>query len=92
MRGQMVCPPHQQGLSAFVIKDDWRQPVSVIEPIYSSSKGRRAGVSREDLATALQTVYSGKSVGVYRDGDDLVPIISRAPERVRVCCRAVAVC
>ena len=68
---------------ALSIKDDWRQPVSVIEPIYSPSKGRRAGVSREDLANALLTVYSGKSVGVYREGDDLVPIVSRAPDRER---------
>jgi len=64
--------------------DDWRQPVSVIEPIYSASKARRAGVSREDLANALLTTYSGKSVGVYREGDDLLPIISRAPENERV--------
>ncbi|MEM8814402.1 MAG: efflux RND transporter permease subunit [Pseudomonadota bacterium] len=68
---------------AMSIKDDWRQPVAVIEPIYSSSKARRAGVSREDLANALQTVYSGRAVGVYREGDDLLPIIARAPERER---------
>ena len=65
------------------IKDDWRQPVSIIEPIYSPAKGRRAGVSREDLATALRTVYAGNSVGVYREGDDLIPIISRAPASER---------
>ena len=69
---------------ALSIKDDWRQPVSVIEPVYSATKGRRAGVSREDLATALQTNFSGKSVGVYREGDDLLPIISRAPANERV--------
>ena len=68
---------------ALSIKDNWRQPVSVIEPIYSASKGRRAGISREDLANALQTVYSGRTVGVYREGDELIPIISRAPERER---------
>jgi len=68
---------------ALSIKDDWRQPVNVIEPVYSPSKGRRAGVSREDLANALETVYSGKSVGVYREGDDLLPIIARSPERER---------
>ena len=68
---------------AISIKDDWRQPVAIIEPIYSPSKGRRAGVSREDLANALETVYSGRTVGVYREGDDLLPIISRAPERER---------
>lgn len=68
---------------AISIKDDWRQPVSVIEPIYSMAKGRRAGVSREDLARALRTVYSGSTVGVYREGDDLIPIIARAPKHER---------
>ena len=69
---------------ALSIKDDWRQPVSVIEPIYSESKARQAGVSREDLANALLTTYSGRNVGVYREGDDLLPIISRAPENERM--------
>ena len=68
---------------ALSIKDDWRQPVKIVQPIYSATKGRRAGVSREDLATALRTVYSGSTVGVYREGDDLIPIISRAPENER---------
>ncbi|CAK9039482.1 Nodulation protein NolG [Durusdinium trenchii] len=69
---------------ALSIKDDWRQPVSVIEPIYSESKGRQLGVSREDFANALQTNFSGRNVGVYREGDKLIPIISRAPEDERV--------
>ncbi len=66
------------------IKDNWRQPVSVIEPIYSETKARRAGVSREDLATALQTNFSGQQVGQYREADDLIPIISRAPVTERM--------
>ena len=68
---------------ALSIKDDWRQPVAVIEPVYSATKARRAGITREDLANALQTVYTGKTVGVYREGDEIIPIISRAPERER---------
>lgn len=68
---------------ALSIKDDWRQPVSVIEPIYSEIAGRRAGVSREDLALTMQSVFSGRSVGAYREGDDLIPIISRAPVNER---------
>ncbi len=68
---------------ALSIKDDWRQPVSVIEPIYSESKGRRLGISREDFANALRTNFSGRNVGVYREGDTLIPIISRAPETER---------
>ncbi|MCG8527954.1 MAG: efflux RND transporter permease subunit [Opitutales bacterium] len=68
---------------ALSIKDSWRQQVSVIEPIYSETKGRRSGVSREDLANSLQTNFSGTTVGVYREGDDLIPIISRSPESER---------
>ena len=62
------------------IKDDWRQQVSVIVPEYSQSRGRRLDVSREDLATALQTNFSGRTVGVYREADRLIPIVTRAPE------------
>ncbi len=65
------------------IKDDWRRPISAIEPIYSESKGQRVGVSREDLADALNTNFTGKNVGVFREGDDLIPIIARAPENER---------
>lgn len=68
---------------ALSIKDDWRQVVSVIEPIYNEQNGRSAGISREDLAQALQTNFSGKTVGVYREGDDLIPIIARAPASER---------
>ena len=69
---------------AISIKDDWRQQVSVIDPVYSSNKGRRLGISREDLSTALLTNYSGRSVGVYREEDTLIPIIARAPESERL--------
>ncbi len=69
---------------AISIKDDWRQQVSSIEPIYSHVKGQRAGISRTDLANAIATNFSGNNVGVYREGDDLIPIVSRAPLNERV--------
>jgi multidrug efflux pump subunit AcrB len=69
---------------AISIKDDWRQPVSIIEPVYSSNKGRRLGISRQDLSTSLLTNFSGRNVGVYREGDTLIPIIARAPESERL--------
>ncbi|WP_371194989.1 efflux RND transporter permease subunit [Glaciecola sp. SC05] len=64
---------------AIAVKDDWRQPVSIIEPVYSSNRGRRLGISKEDFSKALLTNYSGKQVGVYREGVDLIPIVARAP-------------
>lgn len=64
---------------AMLIKDDWREQIPFVEPLYSSNKGERAGISRQDLANALEENFSGVQRGVYREGDDLIPIISRAP-------------
>ncbi len=69
---------------AISIKDDWRQQESSIESVYSDVKGQRAGVSRTDLANAIATNFSGTRVGVYREGDDLIPILTRAPLNERV--------
>lgn len=73
---------HEDG-GAIAIKDDWRQPVPMIEPVYDEAKGRLAGVSRSDVGQALARNYTGQSVGVYRENDDLVPIVLRAPEAER---------
>lgn len=73
---------HADG-GAIAIKDNWRQPVPAIEPIYSEVKGRRAGISRSDVGDALARNYSGQQVGVYREREDLIPIVSRAPEAER---------
>ncbi len=66
------------------VKTNWRQEVPVIAPQYDSERGRRVGVSREDLANALETNFSGSTIGVYREGEDLIPIIARAPESERI--------
>jgi multidrug efflux pump subunit AcrB len=64
---------------ALSVKDDWREPVSVIQPLYSDSKARQAGVSREDLSEAIASFYNGKKIGTFKEGTDLIPIISRLP-------------
>jgi len=68
---------------AISIKNDWRQQVAVVEPNYSEAVGRRVGISREALANALNANFSGRQVGVYREGRDLIPIVARAPESER---------
>lgn len=65
------------------LRTDWRQPVHVLRPIFSESKARQAGVSRNNLHQALQWTYGGSRVGIYREGDDLIPIVSRPPEDER---------
>jgi len=66
--------------AAILVKDDWREQVPVIHPLYSETRARRLGVSREDVAEALQGTFAGRPIGVFREGDDLIPIIARSPE------------
>ncbi|TXR51346.1 efflux RND transporter permease subunit [Reinekea thalattae] len=56
------------------IRDDWRQPVKVLQPIFDVEKGAELGISKNDFETALLTFSEGQTVGVYRDGTDLLPI------------------
>ncbi len=69
---------------AILIKDDWRRQVPFLQPIYSQNKGERVGITRKDLAEALEENFTGRQRGVYREGDDLIPIISRSPEQDRL--------
>lgn len=65
------------------IRDDWRQPVKVIRPIFNEQVGRQLGITRTELTSALQQSSTGSNVGVYRDGNRLLDIILRAPENER---------
>jgi multidrug efflux pump subunit AcrB len=64
--------------------DDWRPPVKKIVPLFDEVKAKQAGVSRTMLAQALESAVSGIQVGLYREGDDLLPIIGRLPEAERL--------
>ncbi|GAA5315024.1 MAG: efflux RND transporter permease subunit VmeI [Candidatus Pelagadaptatus aseana] len=65
------------------IKDNWRQRVKVVRPVYEEYKAQFAGVDRADLNEALESNFNGTLVGVFRESDDLIPIYSRAPEAER---------
>ncbi|MDP5032303.1 efflux RND transporter permease subunit [Paraglaciecola sp.] len=64
---------------ALNIRDDWRQKTSVIRPQFNEASARRVGVSKADLDDLLLTSFSGKTIGVYRDGVNLLPIVTRPP-------------
>jgi multidrug efflux pump subunit AcrB len=64
--------------------DDWRPPVKKIVPVFDEVKAKQAGVTRTMLAQALESAVSGITVGLYREGDDLLPIISRLPAAERL--------
>ena len=65
------------------IRDNWRQRLIVSRPIFSEALARATGVSRARLSNALQMTFGGLQVGLYRERDELIPIISRLPEAER---------
>ncbi len=65
------------------IRDDWRQPVKLVKPIFNEQVGRQLGINYEDLSKALKYAFDGTQVGLYRDGIRLLPIYSRAVDEER---------
>ncbi|MFB1488128.1 MULTISPECIES: efflux RND transporter permease subunit [unclassified Thiocapsa] len=64
---------------AVAIQDDWREKVPVLRPAVDPVAAQRAGVDATQISAALNRAFTGAQVGVYREGDTLVPIVSRAP-------------
>ncbi|MCL6414334.1 efflux RND transporter permease subunit [Aestuariirhabdus sp. Z084] len=65
------------------IRDDWRQPVKLIRPVFNESVGRQLGITRHELAQSLQQGFEGSQVGLYRDGIRLLPMILWPPAAER---------
>ncbi|SDB18512.1 Multidrug efflux pump subunit AcrB [Pseudidiomarina indica] len=61
------------------LRDNWRQRTKVLQPQFNEAAARRLGVTKADIDSVLQRNFSGQTVGVYRDGTELLPIVMRAP-------------
>ncbi len=70
--------PHSTG-----IRTDWREKVKTLSFDYVPEKAKYSGVSRKDLNEALLINFSGKEVGLYREGINLIPIVIRSPPEER---------
>lgn len=65
------------------IRTDWGQPVKTVSIKMAEERARVLGVTRADVAQSLNMNFSGGTAGVYRQGDDLLPIVLRLPEHQR---------
>lgn len=76
--------------NAVGIRHDWRDREKVVSPNLFESQARRNGVTRVDVARALQSSMEGRIVGFYREPGNagtgvypqetrLLPIVSRPP-------------
>ncbi|OOV87476.1 efflux RND transporter permease subunit [Oceanospirillum linum] len=66
------------------IKDNWRQRVKVLRPVFDESHARRLGITKKDIDRVLLMNFSGAQVGVYREGTRQIPIIMQPPAQERL--------
>jgi len=62
------------------IRDNWRQQSGVWFPDFSQPRARRALVSRQHMAASLRRMTTGAPVGYYREGNEQMPILVKAPD------------
>jgi multidrug efflux pump subunit AcrB len=74
------------------VRHDWREMEKVLHPTLLEAQARRNGITRQDVAQALQTSIEGRVVGFFRDPGHagtgtgtypqetrLLPIVARPP-------------
>lgn len=65
------------------INNNWENRVTLIDVKINQQQARRVGVSSDDIAQSLQSYFSGLIVTEFREGDDILPVMIRAPEHER---------
>jgi len=88
--GDLAMKVFEDDGGALCVRSDWRERVNAIRPELLESQARRNGITRVDVARALQGGFEGRAVGFYREPGDagtgvfpqetrLLPIIARPP-------------
>jgi multidrug efflux pump subunit AcrB len=65
------------------VRDNWRQRLLISQPQFSETLARTTGITRLNLNQTLQQTFGGLQVGLYRERDELIPIVSRLTELER---------
>ncbi|GAA0693530.1 efflux RND transporter permease subunit VexD [Marinobacterium maritimum] len=79
----------EQQSALIAVQDDWRQQVPVARPRWLQEQLQRLGLTESDVNAALAQTLSGRQIGVYREGDKLIPLVVRAPIEERSELRAI---
>jgi len=82
LAGQTMTILYEDG-DAKAVRTDWRQRVKLMRAVVAEEEANNAGVNAPDVALALKSSFEGVRVGVYREQDELLPIVLRAPEEER---------
>jgi multidrug efflux pump subunit AcrB len=65
------------------VRNEWREMVKVVRPQMAEVPALRAGIERPDIAKTFESSFQGTRVGVFKERDELLPIVARSPEAER---------
>jgi multidrug efflux pump subunit AcrB len=82
LAGQVVDILDNNPLAAYP-RTNWRQRVQKVVPEYNQERARWAVVTREDIARTTKRAYDGLPIGLYREKEDLIPIVLRHVDEER---------
>jgi len=68
---------------AGAVRNNWRENTLKVVPSFNQERARWANISREDLANATKRAFDGRTIGLYREQDSLIPIVLRHTEADR---------
>ena len=74
---------HEQP-NAFGVRNDWRERVLAVRPVIAETQANQNQITRDAVSGALLEGFQGITVGVFRDGDELLPIVLRSPGTARL--------
>ena len=57
------------------VRNSWGNKIPTWRPIYSQERAQPLGVSRQSMAQSIQIGTSGMTLGEYRQGDQVLPIL-----------------
>ena len=61
------------------VRNEWREKIKVVRPRMAEAQARRLGITRTTLSGAMESAVEGSRAGVYRERDELIPIVARSP-------------
>ena len=61
------------------LRSEWREQVKVVRPVMAETQAIRAGIERPDISSALLLSGDGIQTGLYRERDELLPVVARSP-------------
>ena len=65
------------------VRTNWRTPSRELDVQFNENRANFAGVTRDNVGFTTRRAVDGVAVGLYREDDELIPIVTRSVDSIR---------